>query len=71
MRQTPAQLFEALLTAIATLPPAQIVKVEAALATARRRAEAVVEIDTVGLARGCPHCGSAKRCSWGSTRAGA
>ncbi|WP_422664374.1 transposase-like zinc-binding domain-containing protein [Sulfitobacter litoralis] len=21
------------------------------------------------LAHGCPHCGSAKRCSWGSTRA--
>ncbi len=71
MQQPPAQLLDALLNAIANLPPVQIVKAEVALATARRRAEAVVEIDTVGLARGCPHCGSAQRSSWGSTRAGA
>lgn len=71
MQQTTTQLLDALLNAIANLPPTQIVKAEAALATARRRAEAVVEIDTVGLARGCPHCSSAQRSAWGSTRAGA
>ena len=71
MQHPPAQLLDDLLSAIANLLPAQIVRAEAALATARRRAEAVVEIDTVGLARGCPHCGSAQRSSWGSTRAGA
>ena len=71
MQQSPAQLLDFLLRAIANLPPAQIVKAEAALATARRRAEAVVEIDAVGQAQGCPHCGNKERSSWGSTRAGA
>jgi len=71
MQQIPAQLLDALLSAIEHLPPAQIVKADAALATARRRAEAVVEIDTAGQALGCPHYGSAERFSWGSTRAGA
>ena len=71
MQQSPAQLLNSLLRAIANLPPAQIVKAEAALATARRRAEAVVEIDAVGQAQGCPHCGNKERSSWGSTRAGA
>lgn len=66
MQQTPAHLLDALLNAIANLPPAEIVMTEVAPATARRRAEAVVEIDTVGLARSCPHCGSGQRSSWGS-----
>jgi transposase-like protein len=49
----------------------QRVKAEAVLAAARRRAETVVEIDTLGLGRGCPHCGIGKRTSRGATRAGA
>ncbi|MGR3565059.1 MAG: IS1595 family transposase [Heliomarina sp.] len=68
---TPTQLLDILLKSISELPPAQILRAEAALATARRRAEAVVEIDEVGQARACPHCGSDDRVSWGSTRAGA
>lgn len=68
---TPAQLLANLLKVISDLPPAQIVKVEIALATARRRAEAVVEIDAIGQERACPHCGGADQTSWGSTRAGA
>ena len=71
MQQSPAQLLDFLLRAIAPLPPAPIVKAEASLSTARRRADAVVEIDAVGQARGCPHCGGKERSSWGSTRAGA
>ncbi len=67
---TPAQLLADLLKVISDLPPAQIVKVEIALATARRRAEAVFEIDAVGQERACPHCGGADQTSWGSTRAG-
>lgn len=70
-KTSPTMLMDGLLKAIANLPPAQIVKAEAALATARRRAEAVVEIDSVGLVRDCPHCGSVSKSSWGSTRAGA
>jgi transposase-like protein len=68
---TPARLFDALLKSIADLPPAQIVKAEVALATARRRAEAIVEIDAAGAERPCPHCGGQEQTSWGSTRAGA
>lgn len=60
-----------LLRSITGLPPSQIAQAEAALATARRRAEAVVEIDAVGEARGCPGCGSADGARWGRTRADA
>lgn len=68
---TPAQLLDALLKSISELSPAQIGKAEAALATARRRAEAVVEIDQVGEEQACPHCCCTARSSWGTTRTGA
>ncbi|MDO5758792.1 MAG: IS1595 family transposase [Rhodobacterales bacterium] len=64
-------LLDTLLRSIANLPPAQISKVEAAITTARRRAEAVVEIDTIGEERPCPRCGGHHRSAWGTTRAGA
>lgn len=71
MHHTPQLVIDALLATIASLPPRRIAEAEAALATARRRAEAVVEIDAVGLARPCcPHCGGQERSSWGSTRTG-
>ncbi|AXQ95531.1 transposase [Cereibacter azotoformans] len=65
---TPASLFDALLKSIADLPPAQIMKAEAALSTARRRAEAIVEIDAVGAERPCPHCGGHSPWSSGCCR---
>lgn len=66
------QIFiDTLLASIAALPPRRIAEAEAALATARRRAEAVVEIDAVGAEQRCPACRSKSRVSWGSTRAGA
>lgn len=68
---TSARLLDELLRSTADLYPAQISKAEAALATARRRAEAVVEIDAVGEQRACPHCGGRHRSRWGTTRAGA
>jgi len=46
------------------------VRAEKALATARHRTEAVVEIDSVGLDRDYPHCGSVSKSSRGVTRAG-
>lgn len=67
---TPAQMLTNLLTVIANLPPAQIAKVELAIATARRRAEAVVEIDAVGQGRACPNCRGGHRSRWGTTRTG-
>jgi transposase-like protein len=63
--------IDALLASIAALPPRRIAEAEAALATARRRAEAVIEIDAVGAEQRCPGCRSKKRVSWGSSRAGA
>lgn len=71
MPATHAQLRDGLLRSISNLPPAQIAKAEAALATARRRAEAVVEIDGAGEERACPHCGSCHRSRWVTTRTGA
>lgn len=71
MPTTSARLLDNLLKSIADLPPAQISKVEAAIITARRRAEAVVEIDAIGEERPCPRCGGRHRSSWGTTRAGA
>jgi len=59
------------LRSIADLPPAQISKVESAITTARRRAEAAVEIDAIGEVRPCPRCGGHHRISWGTTRSGA
>ena len=64
-------LLDILLRSIANLPPAQICKVEAAITTARRRAEAVVEINAIGDERRCPRCSGHHRSSWGTTRAGA
>lgn len=58
LQPAPAQRLDALLKSISDLPPAQIVKAEAALAAACRRVEAVVEIDAVGKGRACPHYGS-------------
>lgn len=71
MHYTPQFVIDALLASIVALPPRKIAEAEAALATARRRAEAVVEIDAVGAERPCPDCGCQERSSWGSTRAGA
>ncbi|MCK0167802.1 IS1595 family transposase [Jannaschia sp. S6380] len=68
---TSARLLDRLLRSISNLPPAQIARAEAALATARRRAEAVVEIDAVGEERACPDCGGQHRSRWGKTRTGA
>lgn len=71
MRPTPAQPLDSLLKAIASLPPSQIAEAECALAMARRRAEALVEIDAAGRARSCPQCHGMERIAWGTTRAGA
>ena len=60
-----------LLRSITDLPPSQITRAEEALRTARRRAEAVVEIDAVGEDRACPSCGGLDGSRWGRTRAGA
>ena len=57
-----------LLDAVSRLPPGRIALVEAALGDARRRAEAVVEID--GAVDACPHCGSEESVCWGTTRTG-
>lgn len=70
MHHTPQLVIDALLAAIASLPPRRIAQAEAALATARQRAEAVVEIDGACPERPCPHCGGQERSSWGSTRTG-
>ncbi|MEE4208445.1 MAG: HTH domain-containing protein, partial [Parvularcula sp.] len=70
MHYTPQLVIDDVLAFIATLPPRQIPTFEAALATARRRAETVLEIDAVGAERSCPHCGGKERTSWGSTRTG-
>jgi len=60
----PAPILNGLLNAIANLPHAQAVKAAAAVETARRRTDAVVEIDSVGPERDCPHCESADQSSW-------
>ncbi|WP_283638313.1 IS1595 family transposase [Marinovum algicola] len=71
MHYTPRFVIDALLSSIANLPPRKIAEAEAALATARRRAEAVVEIDAAAAERVCPRCASSERSSWGTTRTGA
>jgi transposase-like protein len=70
MHYTPRFVIDALLSSIANLPPQKIAEAEAALASARRRAEAVVEIDAASSEQACPHCGEAERSAWGTTRAG-
>ena len=50
--------------------PAQIGHAENALRDARRRAEAVIEIDAAAEARACPHCGGAHNVRHGRTRTG-
>ena len=71
MHYTPRFVIDALLSSIANLPPRKIAEAEAALATARRRAEVVVGIDAAASKQACPRCGGAKRSSWGTKRAGA
>lgn len=71
MHYTSRFVIDALLSSIANLPPRKIAEAEAALATARRRAEAVVEIDAVAADQACPRCASSGRTSWGTTRTGA
>ncbi|WP_425459534.1 transposase [Histidinibacterium lentulum] len=63
--------IDALLASIAAIPLRRSAEADAALATARRRAEAVIEIDAAGAEQRCPGCRSNKRVSWGSSRAGA
>lgn len=70
MHHTLQLVIDALLASLSSLPPRKIAKAEAALATARRRAEAVLVIDAACPERLCPHCGSRERSSWGSTRTG-
>ena len=62
--------LDRLLDLIKTLPPAQIGHAENALRDARRRAEAVIEIDAAAEARACPHCGGAHNVRHGRTRTG-
>ena len=59
-----------LIDIVSNLPPDRIADVEAALGDARRRAEAVVEVDEAARGRACPHCGGTESVRWGTTRTG-
>ncbi len=61
MQYTPWFVIDALLSSFASLPPRKIAEAEAALATARRRADAVVEIDAVAADQACPRCANSLR----------
>jgi len=60
---------------LARLTPQELGQAEGLVAEARKRAEAVLEIDARadagGPAASCPRCGSDARTRWGRTRAGA
>ena len=60
---------------LARLTPQELRHAEGLVADARKRAEAVLEIDARadagGPAASCPRCGSDARIRWGRTRAGA
>lgn len=59
-----------LIELVSNLPPDRIAEVEAALANARRRSEAIAEVDDVAQGRPCPHCGADHSVRWGTTRTG-
>ena len=59
-----------LIQLVSNLPPDRISEVEAALGDARRRSEAVAEVDGVAQVRLCPHCSSDENSRWGTTRTG-
>ena len=60
---------------LARLNPQELREVEGLVADARKRAEAVIEIDARadagGPAASCPRCGGDVRTRWGRTRTGA
>ena len=60
---------------LARLTPQELRQVEGLVADARKRVEAVLEIDARadagGPAASCPRCGGGARTRWGRTRTGA
>jgi hypothetical protein len=60
---------------LARLTPQELRHAEGLVADARKRAEAVLEIDARadagGPAASCPRCGGCARSRWGRTRTGA
>ena len=60
---------------LARLTPQELRQAEGLVTDARKRAEAVLEIDARadvgGRAASCPRCGSGARTRWGRTRTGA
>ncbi len=60
---------------LARLTPQELRQAEGLVADARKRAEAVLEIDARadvgGPAASCPRCGGDARIRWGRTRTGA
>lgn len=63
--------LERLLELIKALPPARIAHAKGALRDARRRAEAIIEIDAAAQRRVCPCCGAARKARHARARTGA